>query len=163
VPKLAGVFANGTGLVASSSTPNLPYWKESTPVASLFIAIHIRSKWLSFGSDGSVPCLVQTVYHWLLGGADPDEEGASCIVNTSFSMVLPLLSRPKSGSATKSWRTFTLGSGGVFAPPSLSLPSGLRSFIARMPGSTHGVAVTPATGATSGQYGPSPAWLMAVT
>src|SRR5437762_14272042 len=103
------------------------------------------------------------MYHWLLAGAELAEDGASCMVKTSFSMVLPLLSRPKSGSARKSWRTFTLGSGGVFTPASLSVPSGLRSFMARVLGSTHGVGVTHRTGATSGQYGPAPAGLMVVT
>src|SRR5690242_21917687 len=93
------------------------------------------------------------MYHWLLAGADPAVEGATCSVNTSFSAA-----GENSGSATKSCWISTRGSGGRFGAASPSL-----SRTASTPGSVHGSGGTTTAGVTSEQYGPSPCELIAVT
>src|SRR5436309_6803597 len=131
-PMRTGVLAFGFGLVASRGTPNFPYSNETTPLTSDFIATYQRSK------SESGFCRCHIMYHWLLGGAVVlAGEGANRSVNTSL-----LTPTPKHGSATRSWRTFTRGSGGVFWPESLSVPSALRSSTASTPGTTHAGGVT---------------------
>src|SRR6266404_3684732 len=156
LPITTGVFAFGFGFVASSGTPNFPYTNDSAPVASVFIPTNQRSK----SASGTGRC--QTMYHWLLGGGEVNVgEGANCMVNTN------LFAPPKQGSAMKSSRMFTRGSGGVLAPESLSLPSGLRSSSTRRPGGKPGFKQMfgPPTniGVTLGQNGPSPIPFTAVT
>src|SRR5450755_3593961 len=119
------------------------------------MATYQRSKLV--GSGGF--CCCQTMNHWELGGGVPPAEGASCIVKTSW-----LIPAPKNGSAMKSWRMLTRGSGGVLAPLSLSLPSAFRSLRARTPGTEHGLTTIPTPGLNSPQLGLSPlAVLSAVT
>src|ERR1043166_4200546 len=95
------------------------------------------------------------MYHWLLAGAAPAVDGATCNVKVSW------LAPPS--SATYNWRMLTRGSGGVFCALSLSLPSAFVSSFVSTPGVAHGFgSAVPMIAFTSEQNGPSPTAFSAV-
>src|SRR5262245_14169810 len=81
-----------------------------------------------------------TMYHWLLGVSVPF--WPSCSESTTW-----LTPGPRYGSDRTRRLMSTLGSGGVFAPLSLFVPSALTSSLTRMP--VHGDSVEGATGITA--------------